>query len=109
MIQQCINENAKVALSKEEYQKRYDGLVQRFNATKTNLETVSAALNDKVIRRKTVVHFLRDLKKQNKFLQILTHFCGEAWFATLLLIILMTLELYLKMLINLLLKPHSST
>lgn len=36
MIQQCINENAKVALNQEEYQKRYDGLVQRFNATKVN-------------------------------------------------------------------------
>lgn len=76
MIQQCINENAKVALNQEEYQKRYDGLVQRFNATKTNLETVSAALNDKVTRRKTMEIFLRDLKKQE---QLLTDFDPLLW------------------------------
>ena len=76
MIQQCINENAKVALNQEEYQKRYDGLVQRFNTTKANLETVSAALNDKVTRRKTMEQFLLDLKKQDK---LLTDFDPLLW------------------------------
>lgn len=76
MIQQCINENAKVALNQEEYQKRYDWLVQRFNATKANLETVSAALNDKITRRKIMERFLQDLKKQE---QLLTDFDPLLW------------------------------
>ena len=76
MIQQSINQNAKVPLKQEEYQKRYDGLVQRFNATKANLETVSAALNDKVPRRKTIEIFLHALKKQE---QQLTDFDPLLW------------------------------
>lgn len=68
MIQQCLNENAKVALNQEEYQKRYDGLVQKFNATKASLETVSEALKDKVTRRKTMERFLLDFKKQDTLL-----------------------------------------
>ncbi len=76
MIQLCINENAKVALNQAEYQKRYDGLVQKFNATKASLETVSEALTDKVTRRKTMERFLRDLKKQE---QLLTDFDLLLW------------------------------
>ena len=30
MVQQCIYENAHVALNQTEYQKRYDGLTERF-------------------------------------------------------------------------------
>lgn len=76
MIQKCINENAKVALNQEEYQKIYDGLVQRFNSTKANLETVSAELNDKITRRKTMKRFLLDLKKQD---MLLTDFDPLLW------------------------------
>ena len=76
LIQQCINENAKVALNQEEYQKRYYGLVQKFNATKASLETASEALKDKVTRKKTIETFLRDLKKQD---QLLTDFDPLLW------------------------------
>ena len=65
MIQQCINENANVALDQTEYQKRYDSLAQRFEVVKVNLETVSEKIRDKVSRRKTLETFLADLKKQD--------------------------------------------
>ncbi len=31
LIQQCVRENARVALDQTEYQKKYDGLAERFN------------------------------------------------------------------------------
>lgn len=37
LIQQCVKENAHVALDQTEYQARYDGLVGRFEKTKARL------------------------------------------------------------------------
>jgi len=65
MIQQCINENAHVALDQMKYHKRYDGLAQRFEVAKANLEKVSGQIKEKVTRRKTLETFLADLKKQD--------------------------------------------
>jgi len=65
MIQQCINENAQVALDQTEYQKRYDSLAQRFEAAKASLETVTEKIRGMVTRRKTLETFLADLKKQD--------------------------------------------
>lgn len=76
MIQQCINENANVALDQTEYQKRYDSLVQRFEATKQNLEKVSGKIKDKTTRRKTMEAFLSDLQKQK---ELLTDFDPQLW------------------------------
>lgn len=44
MVQQGIYENAHVALDQTEYQKRYEGLTQRFEAAKERLEAVMAQL-----------------------------------------------------------------
>ena len=68
LIQQCINENANVALDQGEYQRRYDGLVQRFDTTKEDLEKVSRQIKEKVTRRQTMAAFLDELKKQDELL-----------------------------------------
>ena len=68
LIQQCINENANVALDQGEYQRRYDGLVQRFDTTKEDLEKVSRQIKEKVTRRQTMAAFLAELKKQDELL-----------------------------------------
>ena len=44
MIQQCVNENARVALDQAEYQKKYDGLADRFDRIKERLEAVGIAI-----------------------------------------------------------------
>lgn len=76
LIQQCINENANVALDQGEYKRRYDGLVQRFDATKEDLEKVSGQIKEKVTRRQTLAAFLDELKKQD---ELLTAFDPLLW------------------------------
>jgi len=76
LIQQCINENANVALDQGEYQRKYDGLVQRFDTTKEDLEKVSRQIKEKVTRRQTMAAFLAELKKQD---ELLTDFDPLLW------------------------------
>lgn len=76
LIQQCINENANVALDQGEYQRRYDGLVQRFDTTKEDLEKVSGQIKEKATRRQTLAAFLDELKKQD---ELLTDFDPLLW------------------------------
>ena len=76
LIQQCINENANVALDQGEYQRRYDGLVQRFETTKEDLEKISEQIKEKVTRRQTMAAFLDELKKQD---ELLTDFDPLLW------------------------------
>ena len=62
MMQQSIYENARVALDQTEYQKRYDGLTERFGKAKTRLEEVTAAISDKATRQATIKDFLKELQ-----------------------------------------------
>ena len=47
MVQQCIYENAHVALDQAEYHKRYDALTQRFDKAKAHLEEVTEEISQK--------------------------------------------------------------
>ena len=51
MVQQCIYENAHVALNQAEYQKRYEGLTQRFDKAKARLEKVAEEISQKQTQR----------------------------------------------------------
>ena len=62
MMQQSIYENARVALDQTEYQKRYDGLTERFGKAKARLEEVTAVISDKATRQATIEDFLRELQ-----------------------------------------------
>ena len=68
MIQNIINENAHTALDQEEYQKRYDSLVERFDATKANLELTTEQIKDKITRHKNLEIFLDELQKQDSLI-----------------------------------------
>ena len=76
MIQDCINENARVAIDQTDFQNRYDSLVKRFDDTKAKYDAVCAEMDDKRIRRATVESFLADLAKGDT---LLTEFEPEAW------------------------------
>ncbi|HHX69365.1 MAG TPA: recombinase family protein, partial [Gallicola sp.] len=65
IIQNIINENAHTALDQEEYQKRYDSLVERFDATKANLELTTEQIKDKITRHKNLEIFLDKLRNQD--------------------------------------------
>ena len=62
MMQQSIYENAHVALDQTEYQKRYDGLTERYDKAKARLEEVTAVISDKATRQATIEDFLRELQ-----------------------------------------------
>jgi hypothetical protein len=65
MIQNIINENAHTALDQEEYQRRYDRHVEKFDATKANLELTTEQIKDKITRHKNLEIFLDELQKQD--------------------------------------------
>ena len=56
LIEQCVAENARIALDQTEYQKKYDGLAGRFNRAKARLEEVGQAITERQAKRE--VRFL---------------------------------------------------
>lgn len=83
LIEKCIYENAHVAIDQGEYQKRYDCLTARFDATKTRLEAVEDAIHSKQSRRSTIEAFLATLAETNLVDEFDTAlWCGLVAFVT---------------------------
>lgn len=59
LMHQCIHENAHVALDQADYQKSYDGLIDRFDKAKALLDTVTATISDKQARQATIEDFVK--------------------------------------------------
>ncbi len=78
MIQQCVNENARVALDQTEYQKKYDGLADRFDRIKGRIETVGTAITGRMAKREKTERFLTELEKRDG---PLTEFDEEDWYS----------------------------
>lgn len=80
LIQQCVKENAHVALDQTEYQARYDGLVGRFEKTKARLDEVSSNIIEKQAEREKIEMFLAELERQDG---IVTEFDENLWYSLL--------------------------
>ena len=76
LIQNIINENAHTALDQEEYQRRYDSLVERFDTAKSDLELTTEQIKDKITRHKNLQIFLNELKNQG---DLITEFDPLLW------------------------------
>jgi regulator of replication initiation timing len=76
LIQKIIAENARIALDQTEYQRRYDGLVKRFESTKLRLSEVEEQLSQKRSRKEVFRKFIADLEKQEN---LLTKFNEGIW------------------------------
>lgn len=76
MVQQCIFENAHVALDQTEYQKRYDGLTARFERAKARLETVMAEIRSRQSQRADIDAFIKAFEGLP---QELTEFTIDNW------------------------------
>ena len=59
MVQQTIYENAHIALDQTEYQKRYDGLTERFEKAKARLDAVTAEIHQMQTQRASIEDFLK--------------------------------------------------
>lgn len=78
LIQQCIKENAQIALDQKEYQKRYDGLAKRLDNVKGRQDEVSQTITEKQAHRKKIELFLDGLQKQKK---LVTEFDEDLWYS----------------------------
>lgn len=78
MIQQCVNENARIALDQEEYQRRYDGLAERFDGVQAQLDEVSHAITERQAQREKIEMFLAGLERQEG---LLTEFDESLWYS----------------------------
>jgi DNA invertase Pin-like site-specific DNA recombinase len=75
LMQDCINENARVALDQAEYEKRYNGLVERFDKAKARYDKASRLIVEKQARRGEIEIFLAELEK----LDLMTAFDEDVW------------------------------
>lgn len=78
LIQQCINENARVVLDQAEYQTRYNALADRFDKAKERLEAVSMEITEKQTRREMAEQCLAELAKQEG---VVTEFDEDLWYS----------------------------
>jgi DNA invertase Pin-like site-specific DNA recombinase len=65
LVQKLVADNASAAMSQEDYGKRYDALVTRFEKAKLRLAEVERQIADKGARLKRVHAFLRELRAQD--------------------------------------------
>lgn len=63
MTQTVVAENARIALDQTEYQKRYDGLVSRYDAAKAKYDEVTEQIADKNAKQEILTSFLNTLRK----------------------------------------------
>jgi hypothetical protein len=61
LIQECIEENVRIALDQKEYQDRYDALVGWFDTVKAPLDEVQGLISDKRSRGKAMEAFAAEL------------------------------------------------
>lgn len=75
MIQDCINENARVVQDQVEYEKHYKTLIERFEKAENKYKEVSTAIIEKQARKEQVELFLKDLQKTD----LMTTFDEDVW------------------------------
>ena len=75
LVEECIRENAHVALDQAEYQKRYDSLAARYDKAKARHDEVTELIADRTARRKQIDLYFRELRKR----QPLETFREEDW------------------------------
>lgn len=78
LVQQCIYENAHVALDQADYQKRYAGLTARFETANARLETVMQEIHRKQTQRADYEAFLTAFEKLP---DQVTEFELDAWYS----------------------------
>ena len=65
MSQSVIAENARVVQDQDEYQRRYSGLIERYDAAKARYDEVAAAISAKEEQSERLESFIRVLKAQD--------------------------------------------
>ena len=66
MTQNCIAENARIAQDQGEYQKRYNGLVERYERAKARFDEVTEAIAERLAKGERLAGFIRTLEAQRE-------------------------------------------
>ncbi|WP_273079701.1 recombinase family protein [Selenomonas felix] len=66
MTQNCIAENARIAQDQGEYQKRYNGLVERYETVKARFDEVTEAIAERLAKGERLAGFIRKLESQKE-------------------------------------------
>ena len=66
MTQNCIAENARIAQDQGEYQKRYNGLVERYETVKARLDEVTEAIAERSAKGERLAGFIRKIEAQKE-------------------------------------------
>lgn len=69
MVNNCIAENARIAQDQEEYQKRYDGMVAKYDAAKIKFDETIAAISAKEAQSARLVSFTKTLRERNGIIE----------------------------------------
>ena len=66
MTQSCIAENARIAQDQGEYQKRYNGLVERYEAARSRFDDVTEAIAERSVKSERLARFIKTLEAQTE-------------------------------------------
>lgn len=78
MIEKCINENAHVAQSQEEYRQQYGGVLNRFGVAKAGFEKAVNQKEEKSSRRDMLDSFIKGLREQE---DLISEFDEKLWYS----------------------------
>ncbi len=76
MVQQCINENARIAQDQTDYQQRYNELVSRYDATKVRYDEVEKSIKARRLKAERLDNFAKAIKAQDS---VVTEFDEGLW------------------------------
>lgn len=65
-VQECIDQNARVAQNQTEYEERYNELVEKYDGIKVQVDELNTTIADKKARKAELELFMKNLKKQDK-------------------------------------------
>ena len=66
LTQNCVAENARTAQNQEEYQKRYDGLVERYEKVKSKYDAIAEAIEEKQAHYEKLGIFIQTLEEHGE-------------------------------------------
>ena len=65
-MQECIDQNARVAQNQAEYEQQYNELVEKYDSIKVKVDELTTIIADKKARKAELELFMKNLKKQDK-------------------------------------------
>lgn len=75
MVQNCVAENARIAIDQDKYQERYNSLVERYEAAKSKHESVCGEIGSRSARAQMLGQFLKRMKEDGA----VTEFDSVLW------------------------------